>query len=208
MKFCVMMTAQGDAVARIDAEVRKENDGQNVVSLQVVPPAATPAGSVAGSYRFGPFSARPAMSERLFDAAIHVIRVVLAGVQYREDSGLSFPPFAGFRAVRAVACPVLACFVDSAAYLARNLLRLRVGQRSVDDIQSAFVSTDGPDVSAKILACLKVGAENAARFGYHAFVRLFARLTAEPSGDRMPSAPTAVLFDHRSIILRYGSTTL
>lgn len=201
MKFCVMMAAQGDAVVLIDAELGKENDGQNVVSLHVLPLAATTARTITGSYHLGPFSARPAMSERLFDATIHVIGVVLADVQLCEDSGSSFSPFARFRTVRAVAAPVIACFANSAAYLARDLFCLRVGQRLVNDIQNALVLTGGPHVPAEVLTSLKVGTESAARFGRHARVRFFARLAAELSGHRVPPTPTAVLSDHKSILL-------
>ena len=43
MKFCVMTTAQGDPVVHVQAKLGKENGGQDVMDVQMIPPAATPA---------------------------------------------------------------------------------------------------------------------------------------------------------------------
>lgn len=177
------------------------------MGLQMILHAAASAETVTRPYRSRPFFARPTMSESLFDAPVHVVGVILADVQFGQGSGLSFSPFARFRAVRTVTVPVLARLAGSAAYPARDSFHLRVGQRLVYRVQNALVPANRPDVSAEILAGLKMGAKGAVRSGHHVRVCRFAKLAAEFALRRVPSAPAAVLSDHKSILRRIGSTT-
>ena len=207
MKFCVMMAAQGDAVVYVQAKLRKEDDGQDVMRLRMVPLAATPAGSVARPHGLGPLLARPAVPERLLGAAVDVIGIVLSRVQTRQEPSLRPAAFARLRTGGTVPTPVLAGLVQAAAHLAGKLVGPRVGQRLIDRVQDAFVLSNGPDVPAEVFAGLQVGAESTARPGHHACVRPLARLAAKSSVRRMLSAPLAVLFDHISILRSIGGAT-
>lgn len=207
MKFCVMMAAQGDAVVDVQAELWKENDGQGVMRLRMVPLAATPAGSVARPHGLGPLLASPAVPERLLGAAVYVIGIVLARVQTHQEPGLSPATFARLRTGGTVPAPVLAGLVGAAAHFAGKLMGPRVGQRLIDRVQDALVLSNNPDVPAEVFAGLEVGAESTARPEHHVCVRLFARLAAKTSARRMPSAPLAVLSDHRFILRRFGDAT-
>lgn len=207
MKFCVMLTAQGDSVVGVQAKFGKENHGQDVMRLQMILSAAASAAAVPRPYRSGPFLARPTMSERLFDATVHVVGVALASVRPCEQSGLRLAPFTRFRAVRAVTPSVLARLAGSAADLARDMFRLRVGQRLVDGVQKALVPADGPDVSAEELAGLEVGTERATGFRHHLRVRPFARPAAEFNLRGVSAAPGAVLLDHERTLPKSGSSS-
>lgn len=207
MKFCVMMAAQGDAVVDVQAELWKENDGQDVMRLRMVPLAATPAGSVARPHVLGPLFASPAVPERLLGAAVDVIGIVLARVQTHEEPGLSPATFARLRAGGTVPAPVFAGLVGAAAHSAGELMGPRVGQRPVNDVQDTFVSSDSSDVPAEVFAGLEVGTKIATGLRHHACVRLFAGLAAKPSARRMSSTPLAILSNHRFILRRFGGAT-
>lgn len=206
MKFCVMMTAQGNSIVGVQAMFGKENYGQDVMCLQIILSAAASAATVTRPYRCGPFLAQPSMPERLIDATVHVVGVVFAGVQLCEQPGLCFAPFTRSRAVRAVTSPILARLAGSAAYLARDMFRLRVGQRFIDEVQDAFVSSDGPDVPAEVLARLEMGTESATRFRHHLRVRPLARPAAKLVLRNVSAAPVAVLFDHERTLPESGNS--
>lgn len=207
MKFCVMMAAQGDAVVDVQAKLWKEYNGQDVMRLRMVPLAATPAGSVARPHGLGPLLASPAVPERLLGAAVDVIRIVLARVQTHEEPGLRPAAFARLRTGGTVPTSIFAGLVEAAAHFAGELMGPRVGQRPVDRVQDALVLSNGPDIPAEVSARLKMGVESTARPGHHDCVRLFARFAAELSVRRMPSAPLAILSDHRTILRRFGDAT-
>jgi hypothetical protein len=178
------------------------------VSLQKIPPTATPAGTIPSPHDSGPLLTRSAAPEGLSGAAIHVVRVVLAGMQTREGSGLRFAPLARLRTSGTVPVSVLASFVEGPAYLARELMSPRIGQRLVDRIQNALVFANGPDVFTQVLASLKVGTEGAARFGHHARMRLPATPAAVIFACRVLPTPLAVLYDHKCILRIFASVTL
>lgn len=206
MKFCVMMTAQGNSVVGVQAKFGEENYGQDVMCLQMIPSAAASAATVTRPYRYRPFLAQSSMPERLFDAAVHVVGVVFAGMQPREEPSLCLAPFTCFRAVWTVTSSVLARLAGSAADLARDMFRLRVGQRFIDEIQEAFVSSNGPDVPAEVLAGLEMGTESAAGFRHHLRVRTFALPAAKRVLRSVSDAPDAVLFDHGRTLPEFGSS--
>ena len=204
MKSCVMMAAQGDPVVHVQAKLGKKNDGQDVMGVQMIPPTATPARTVAGPHGSRPFLARPTVPERLLDAPVRVVGIVLASVQPRQESGLSFASFARLRTIGTVSVPVLAGFVDAAAHFARELVGSWVGQRSIDGVQDALVPTDGPDVPAKVFAGLQVGTKSATGPGHHLPERCLARLSAEPFFGGVPATPGAVVSDHMIMFRRNG----
>ena len=208
MKSCVMMAAQGDPVVHVQAKLGKKNDGQDVMGVQMIPPTATPARTVAGPHGSRPFLARPTVPERLLDAPVRVVGIVLASVQPRQESGLSFAPFARLRTVGTVPVSILAGFVDAAAHFAREPVGSRIGQRSIDDVQDALVPTDGPDVPAEVLAGLQVGTESAAGPGHHLSERRLARPAAEPALKGVPATPGAVLPDHMTMFRHNGDLSL
>lgn len=205
MKFCVMKATEGDAVVYVEAEFREESHRQDVVGLQVIPPTTTLAATIPRAHRPGPFFAHPTMPERLLDTAVHVVGVVRAGVQLREESRLRLAALARLRAGRAIPSPVLAGLAEASAHFARELLDLRVGQRPVDDIQDAFVLADGSDVSAEVLAGLEMGTERPMRLRHHPRVRLLARPAAESTLRGMFAAPGAVPFDHERNLPNTGN---
>lgn len=202
-----MMPAQRDAVVDLQAELWKENDGQDVMRLRMVPLAATPAGSVARPHGLRPLLASPAVPKRLLGGAVYVIGIVLARVQTHQEPGLGPATFARFRTVGTVPAPVFAGLIGVATHFAGKLMGPRVGQRLIDRVQDVLVLPNSPDVPAEVFAGLEVGAESTARPEHHVCVRLFARLAAKPSVRRMPSTPLAVLSDHRTILRRSGDTT-
>lgn len=175
------------------------------MGLQMISPAAIPAGAVAHPYDLRPLLARPATSESLFGAAVYVVGVVLADIPFREDSGLRYAPPAGFRTGGAVAAPVLASLIDVPADLAEKLVGPRIRQRLVDRVQEALVPADGPDVTAEVFACLEMRAKGATGFGHHGRVCLFARSAAKPPVRGVFSAPPTVVSDHKNIIRRSRS---
>lgn len=69
--------------------------------MQMIPPTTTLAATIPLPYRPGPFFARPAMPESLFDASVHIVRIVLISVQLREESCLRLAAFASSGASRA-----------------------------------------------------------------------------------------------------------
>jgi hypothetical protein len=196
MKFCVMMAAEGDAVVHVEAEFGKECDRQDMVGLQMIQPTATSAATVARPHRLGPILALSTVPERLFDATVHVVRVVLACVKLREKSRLRLAALARLRTNRAIPAPVATCFAEASARFAVELLDPRVGQRPVDDVQDAFVLADGPDVPTEVLTGLEVGSESAPGLRHHLGVRSLARSATEPPLRGVFAAPGAVLFDH------------
>jgi hypothetical protein len=202
-----MMATQGNAVVDVQVALREENSGQDVMSLQVIPSTTTPAAKIAGPYGLGPHPTRPAASERLPGAAVHVVRVVLASVQPRDDPGLRSASLARPRTGRTVSVSVLACFIKGPAYLARKLMGPRIEKRRVDLVQDTLVLADGPDVFAEVLASLKVGAKSAARFGQHVRVAFLAGLAAEVSIRRESPTPAAIFSDHKCIIRGTASVT-
>lgn len=208
MKFCVMMAAQGNAVVDVQAKPWKERNGQDMMRLRMVPLTATPAGGVARPHGLGPLLASPAVPERLLGATVNVVRIVLARVQTHEEPGLRPPAFARLRTGGTVPTPVFAGLVEAAAHFAGKLMGPRVGQRLVDRVQDALVLPNSPDIPAEVSAGLEIGAESTARPGHHVCVRLFARLAAKCSVPRMPSAPLAILFDHETILRRFGGAAL
>lgn len=208
MKFCVMMAAQGNAVVDVQAKLRKERNGQDMMRLRMVPLAATPAGSVARPHDIGPLLAPLTVPERLLGATVNVVRIVLSRVQTREEPGLCPAAFARLRTCGTIPAPVFAGLVEAAAHFAGELVGPRVGQRLVDRVQDALVLPNSPDIPAEVSAGLEMGAESTARPGHHVCVRLFARLAAERAVPRMPSAPLAILSDHGTILRRFEGATL
>ena len=202
-----MMTAQGDAVLHVQTKPGEKDDGQDVMCLQVALLVAASARTIARSHGRGPLLARSALPKSLFGAAVYVVRVVLANVQFRKDSGLGLPPFARFRTAGTVSVSVVTGLVDAPADLARKPAGSGVGKRLVYRVQNALIPANGPDVSAEIPAGLEMGAEGAVWFGHHIRVRLPARLTAELCSDRVPSTPATILSDHRSSIRRPWSVS-
>jgi hypothetical protein len=202
-----MMAAQGDAVVDVQAKLRKEDYGQDVMRLRMVPSAATPAGSVARPHGLGPLLASHAVPERLLGAAVYVIGIVLARVQTHQEPSLRPAAFARLRTGGTVPTPVFAGLIETVAHFAGKLVGPRVGQRLIDRVQDALVLSNSPDVPAEVFAGLQVGAESTARPGHHTCVRLLARLAAKSSVHRMPSAPLAVLSDHRTILRRIEDST-
>lgn len=205
MKFCVMMAAEGDAVVNVEAEPGEEGDRQDMVGLQMIPSTATPAATVPRPHRPGPFFARPAVPERLLDAAVHVVRVVFTSVQFREESCLRLAAFARLRASWAVPSPIVAGLAEASAHFARELLDPRVGQRLVDDVKDTFVFPDSPDVPSEVLAGLEMGTECATGLRHHLHVRPLARPATEPVFRGVFTAPGAVLFDHEPNLLNTGN---
>jgi hypothetical protein len=196
MKFCVMMTAEGDAVVHVEAALGKERHRQDMVGLQMIPPLATSAGTVARPHALGAFFAASTLPERLLGAAIPVVGVVLAGVQPREESGLRLATFTRPRTIGAVAVPVLTGLMDAPAHFARKPAGPRIRQRLVDGVQKALVAADCSDVPAKVFAGLEVGTEGATRFRHHLRIRSLAWPAAEHPLGGVFVAPGAVLFDH------------
>ncbi len=203
-----MMDAQGDAVVGVQATLGKEDYGQDVVGLQMIPPAAAPAATVPRSHAFGPFFARPALSERLLDAAVHVVGVVLPDVQFREQAGPRFVPFAHLRTVGTVAASVLAGFVGGPTHFARQTVDSWVGQRLVDRVQKVFILAYGSHIPAEVFACLEVGTEGVTRFRHHPSEGRLARLAAELASGSVPAAPGAISSDHMSWYRHNGGLPL
>lgn len=75
MKFCVMMTAQGNAVIGVKNHARKERGRKNVMSGQVFRAATATARAVTFQHVFSPTLTRRDVAKGLLRTAVNIVRI-------------------------------------------------------------------------------------------------------------------------------------
>ena len=88
MKFYVMMAAQSNAIVHFKRVLREQRNRQNMVRVQSDYATTASAYFVTRKYVLGPFLAFGRLSNRLFCAAVHIVRIVCALIAQGDNAPL------------------------------------------------------------------------------------------------------------------------